>query len=140
VPSGQSPREFLDDSFKSWPVHDRSARLRWCSEVTAAAGLPVRFVSADEPTLRGPEWIEQQWDAARLLAGRTGAILVIDEVQKAAGWPESIKRFWDEDTRTKVPIRVVLLGSAPLLIQRGLSESLAAGSRSSTCRTGRWRR
>ena len=94
-------------------------------QVTAAAGLPVRFVSADEPTLRGPEWIEQQWDAARLLASRTGAILVIDEVQKAAGWPESVKRLWDEDTRAKLPLRVVLLGSAPLLIQRGLSESLA---------------
>jgi len=30
-----------------------------------------------------------------------------------------------EDTRNKRPLKVVLLGSAPLLIQRGLSESLA---------------
>ncbi|HYM61273.1 MAG TPA: ATP-binding protein [Thermoanaerobaculia bacterium] len=94
-------------------------------QVAEAAGVPVRFASADEPTLRGPEWIAQQWEAARLMAGRRRALLVIDEVQKAVGWSESVKRLWDEDTRAKRRIRVVLLGSAPLLIQQGLSESLA---------------
>jgi hypothetical protein len=87
--------------------------------------VPVHFTSADEPTLRGPEWVSQQWEAARLAAGRDGAILVLDEVQKATGWAESVKRLWDEDTRKRRPIKVVLLGSAPLLIQHGLSESLA---------------
>ncbi|HXQ20493.1 MAG TPA: ATP-binding protein [Candidatus Acidoferrales bacterium] len=94
-------------------------------QVSGAAAMPVQFTSADEPTLRGAQWIAQQWDAARLLTGRGGAILVIDEVQKAAGWLESVKRLWDEDTRGKSHLKVVLLGSAPLLIQRGLSESLA---------------
>jgi predicted AAA+ superfamily ATPase len=94
-------------------------------QVTDAAGAPVVFASADEPTLRGTEWIAQQWEAARLAIGPRGAILVIDEVQKAVGWAESVKRLWDEDTRNKRPLKVVLLGSAPLLIQRGLSESLA---------------
>ncbi len=94
-------------------------------QVVEAARLPVVFASADEPTLRGPEWIAQQWEAARLARGRRGAVLVIDEVQKATGWAESVKRLWDEDTRAKRPLKVVLLGSAPLLIQRGLSESLA---------------
>lgn len=94
-------------------------------QVVGAAGLPVVFASADEPTLRGPEWIAQQWEAARLAMGSDGAILALDEVQKAAGWAESVKRLWDEDTRHKRPLKVVLLGSAPLLIQRGLSESLA---------------
>ena len=94
-------------------------------QVAEAAGRPVQFASADEPTLRGPQWVAQQWEAARLMGGRGGALLVLDEVQKAAGWSESVKRLWDEDTRAKRPIKVVLLGSAPLLIQRGLSESLA---------------
>ncbi|MGH7404204.1 MAG: ATP-binding protein, partial [Candidatus Rokuibacteriota bacterium] len=93
--------------------------------VVEAARLPVVFASADEPTLRGPEWIAQQWEAARLALGRRGAVLVLDEVQKATGWAESVKRLWDEDTRAKRPLKAVLLGSAPLLIQRGLSESLA---------------
>jgi len=34
-------------------------------QVVKVAKLPVRFSSADEPTLRGAEWIAQQWEAAR---------------------------------------------------------------------------
>jgi len=91
-------------------------------------GRPVRYASADEPTLRGPEWIEQQWQIARreaLLASELGAILVLDEVQKIPNWSETAKRLWDEDTRTRLPLHVIVLGSAPLLIARGLTESLA---------------
>lgn len=94
-------------------------------QVVETSELPVVFASADEPTLRGPEWIAQQWEIARLQAGPRGAILVLDEVQKAVGWAESVKRHWDEDTRKRCALKVVLLGSAPLLIQQGLSESLA---------------
>jgi len=94
-------------------------------QVTEAAKVPVRYASADEPTLRGAEWIAQQWEAARLTADSGGAILVLDEVQKAANWSEAVKRLWDEDTRARHPLKVVLLGSAPLLVQRGLTESLA---------------
>jgi len=93
-----------------------------------AAGLPARSASADEPTLRGPEWIEQQWQAARLIAGeagKSGAVLVLDEIQKIPGWSESVKRLWDEDTRRRLRLKVVLLGSAPLLVAQGLTESLA---------------
>jgi predicted AAA+ superfamily ATPase len=94
-------------------------------QVTEAVKVPVRFTSADEPTLRGAEWIAQQWEAARLATGSEGSILVIDEVQKAVGWSESVKRLWDEDTRARRRLKVVLLGSAPLLVQQGLTESLA---------------
>lgn len=97
-------------------------------QVVEAVGLPVRSASADEPTLRGPEWIEQQWQAARLVtaeAGKAGAVLVLDEIQKIPGWSESVKRLWDEDTRKRAPLKVVLLGSAPLLVAQGLTESLA---------------
>ncbi|WP_200348807.1 ATP-binding protein [Halochromatium glycolicum] len=89
-------------------------------------GPGVRYASADEPTLRGAEWIAQQWEAARLEGGDAGgAGMVLDEVQKITGWSEAVKRLWDEDTRRKRPLKVVLLGSAPLLIARGMTESLA---------------
>ena len=97
-------------------------------QVAEASGLVYRYASADEPTLRGGEWIAQQWDAARLAtedAGRRGTLLVLDEIQKISGWSEAVKRLWDADTAGGVPLKVVLLGSAPLLIQRGLTESLA---------------
>ena len=91
-----------------------------------AVSLPSRYASADEPTLRGADWVTQQWHAARLtLTSRRGAVLVLDEVQKISGWSETVKRLWDEDTRARRRLKVVLLGSAPLLIARGLTESLA---------------
>lgn len=95
-------------------------------QATQTLAMPVRHASADEPTLRGVDWIAQQWEAARLsIAGPEGAALVLDEIQKIPGWSETVKRLWDEDTRAKRPLKVVLLGSAPLLIAQGLTESLA---------------
>jgi predicted AAA+ superfamily ATPase len=97
-------------------------------QVLASSGIAYRYASADEPTLRGRPWLEEQWDAARLLTKQSKeseAILILDEVQKISGWSETVKRLWDEDTAVGRPLKVVLLGSAPLLIQRGLTESLA---------------
>ena len=97
-------------------------------QITEGLGGSVRYASADEPTLRGAGWIGQQWEAARLdaaSAGRSGSLLVLDEIQKIPAWSEAVKRLWDKDTRARRSLKVVLLGSAPLLIARGLTESLA---------------
>jgi uncharacterized protein len=95
-------------------------------QVTEELSVPVRNATADEPTLKGTDWIAQQWEAARLaIAGASGAILVLDEIQKIPGWSDTVKRLWDEDTRARRPLKVVLLGSAPLLIAQGLADSLA---------------
>lgn len=90
--------------------------------------LAAHYASADGPLLEERVWIEQQWDLARLRAksgGEQGAVVVLDEIQKIAGWSELVKRLWDEDTAAGLPLKAVLLGSAPLLVQRGLTESLA---------------
>jgi predicted AAA+ superfamily ATPase len=94
-------------------------------QVVQQSDLAVQYASADEPGLKGREWLVAQWDAARLRAGRKAALLVVDEIQKIDGWDETVKRLWDEDSHAKRKIKVVLLGSAPLLAQRGLTESLA---------------
>ncbi len=97
-------------------------------QVADETGIPVHYASADEPTLQSRIWIEQQWEAGRLLAAEAaagGTVLVLDEIQKVTGWSEVVKKLWDADTRKKTALKVVLLGSAPLLIQRGLTESLA---------------
>lgn len=97
-------------------------------QVLVQLDRPSVSVSADEPALRDRAWLVAQWERARQLAsdsGTQGAVLALDEVQKIPGWSEAVKRLWDEDTRSRLPLRVVLLGSAPLLVQRGLSESLA---------------
>ena len=90
--------------------------------------LPSRYASADEPTLKDHTWIEQQWEAIRLKAKNHNAdksILVLDEIQKITGWSETVKRLWDADTADKQQIHVIILGSSPLLVKHGLSESLA---------------
>jgi len=93
----------------------------------AELGLPTHYATADEPALKDRTWIEQQWETVRD-AGRHGkedCLLILDEIQKLPGWSETVKRLWDEDTARSSSIRVLLLGSSPLLVQRGLTESLA---------------
>jgi hypothetical protein len=97
-------------------------------QVLDSSRAAVVYATADEPGLRGRDWIAEQWDAARLAArsaAGSGAVLALDEIQKIPGWSETVKRLWDEDSAKRLPLRVVLLGSAPLLVRRGLTESLA---------------
>lgn len=80
-------------------------------------------------------WLTKQWEKARIAADRladfSGAVdkpnfvLALDEVQKIPNWSEAVKGLWDADRRADWPMHVILLGSAPLLMQKGLSESLA---------------
>ena len=93
-------------------------------QVTDHAEVPVHFVSADEPMLRDRDWLVAQWEAARFETDQEG-ILVVDEIQKVEHWSETVKHLWDEDTRKGRELKVVLLGSAPLFLQHGLTESLA---------------
>jgi uncharacterized protein len=94
-------------------------------------------VSADNPGLVGASWLNIQWETARALAKQAGScVLVLDEVQKLPNWTEEIKRLWDEDTRLETDVRTVILGSAPLLISRGLTESMAG--RFEITRIGHW--
>jgi hypothetical protein len=88
---------------------------------------PSHVAAADTALPPGPEWIESHWSAARALPTRADApaILVLDEIQKVRGWGEVVKRLWDETIRARRPLRVILLGSSSLLLQRGLTESLA---------------
>jgi len=94
-------------------------------QVLDAADPPSHYASADDPALRDAAWLEAQWEEGRRLAvDRGGAILAVDEIQKVTGWAETVKRLWDEDRAAVRPLRVVLLDSAALLVQHGLSESL----------------
>jgi predicted AAA+ superfamily ATPase len=94
-------------------------------QAAARSECPCHYASADEALPPGPEWIEAQWNAALRLAAHceTPAWLILDEIQKVRGWSEEVKRLWDADTTGK--IQPLLLGSSALLLQKGLSESLA---------------
>ncbi|MDD3484141.1 ATP-binding protein [Azovibrio restrictus] len=75
------------------------------------------------------EWLVQQWNQARAKARVQSDdqlyVLAIDEIQKIPRWSEVVKGLWDADRAENLPMHVVLLGSSPWLMQRGLTESLA---------------
>ena len=79
------------------------------------------------PRVRDTDWLERQWEEARRKVGQSerGFVLVFDEIQKIPQWSETVKGLWDADRARGLPLHVVILGSAPLLIQSGLNESLA---------------
>ena len=88
--------------------------------------FPWHYASADEATQ--PLWLQQQWETIRLKARSaesSEALLVIDEIQKIPDWSNQVKIHWDKDSFDHVPIKLILLGSSQLMLQKGLSESLA---------------
>lgn len=84
------------------------------------------YESADAVFNASAVWLEQIWNSARLKAKtHQGEVLIaIDEIQKIDNWSEIVKKLWDEDTKNKVNIKVILSGSSRLLIEQGLTESL----------------
>lgn len=98
------------------------------NQVVKDLHAPYLFVSADALPLGSGIWLQQQWEYARLKLKQENSkefVLIIDEIQKINQWSDTVKLLWDEDTRLKVNIKLVLLGSSRLLIQKGLTESLA---------------
>lgn len=89
---------------------------------------------------RDATWLVEKWQAARQAAldwslreaptasDQPGPpppyVLVFDEIQHIPNWSSVIKGLWDQDRAQGLPMHLVVLGSAPLLMQRGLSESL----------------
>lgn len=87
---------------------------------------PSHYASADGAS--SSVWLDQQWETARIKQQQSGNIefvLTLDEIQKIPNWSETVKKHWDEDSRLNTPLKVVLLGSSRLLLQKGLTESLA---------------
>ena len=101
--------------------------------------IPSHYVSADGVSSGQQVWINQQWEIARLLvkqSGKNEGLLVFDEIQKLENWSETVKREWDLDTMNGLALKVVLLGSSRVLLQQGLTESLAG--RYETIYMGHW--
>jgi len=103
----------------------QSGKTTLALQIIDSLKMPMHYATADEPFLKDASWIEQQWEVIRLRSTGKKGLLVLDEIQKIPGWSEVVKRFWDEDTREKHQIQVLILGSSPVLMQQGLTESLA---------------
>lgn len=90
--------------------------------------FPYESYSADDIVNADANWLIQIWETQRLkmeIAGESRRLLVVDEIHKITNWSETVKAEWDRDTREKRELIVVLLGSSRMLIEKGLTESLA---------------
>lgn len=97
-------------------------------QVLKDLSLPYQLFSADNVPVSNSAWVSNCWAAVRGLLeskGANGIVLVIDEIQKIANWSEVVKKEWDNDTFNDRNIKVLLLGSSRVLLEKELSESLA---------------
>lgn len=105
---------------------DTSASLS--SSGPIARGLPRDGVGLFRGK-RDTGHIIRLWEDARAQAigSESGFVLVLDEIQKVQDWSPTVKGLWDADRRNQVPLHVVLLGSAPLLMQKGMNQESMLG-------------
>jgi hypothetical protein len=91
-------------------------------------GYATVLAEADAVASPPADWIREHWRRAVATArGGRPTLLALDEVQKIPGWSEVVKQ--ESDALQRLPVarrpRVVLSGSSALLVERGLTESLA---------------
>ena len=108
-------------------------------QFTEGVSVPFDFFAADGVNRFDSSWIPNKWQQVRMrmdIHSEQEHILIIDEVQKIRGWSEQVKKEWDEDSRSHRNLKVILLGSPRLLLQKGLEESLEG--RFETIKMGYW--
>jgi predicted AAA+ superfamily ATPase len=91
----------------------------------------THYANADDILTTDRTWLLEQWQKALLSGKKT--LLVIDEIQKVPNWSETVKSLWDKAPKA---LRVIILGSSSLQLQKGLTESLAG--RFELIRTHQW--
>lgn len=131
----EEPRKFIQVILGPRQV----GKTTMVTQLLSQLSISNLFESADAVSATNSAWIAQIWESARLrmkASGATEFLLVIDEIQKIDNWSEVVKQQWDRDTRENINIKVILLGSSRLLLQKGLTESLAG--RFETLHLGHW--
>lgn len=120
----EESRKFIQVVYGPRQVGKTTMVLQLVKQLT----FPYLVVTADDVPAADRNWIRNIWNEARRrfsVSGGSEFLLVIDEIQKIDNWSESVKKEWDEDSMAMRNIKVIILGSSRLLIQKGLTESLA---------------
>lgn len=106
---------------------------------TLGTNIPFLDFSADNVPATQNSWISDCWATARAqmkIENINELILVIDEIQKLKGWSEVVKKEWDEDAFNNLNLKVILLGSSLVMLQKGLADSLSG--RYETVKMSHW--
>ena len=120
----EEPRKFIQVVMGA----RQSGKSTVVKQVLKDLDAPYQLFSADNVPTTNSAWISDCWAAVRSLKESKdweSMILVIDEIQKISNWSEVVKKEWDDDTFHDRDIKVLLLGSSRVLLEKGLSESLA---------------
>lgn len=134
------PRQVGKTTLVRQAIEDRAHRFvsvdpagePWTRSMAASARGFHDYETADiDGAPRNAAWLIRTWQAARAECEaylernpEQPFVFVLDEIQKIPRWPDTVKGLWDADRARGLPMHVVLLGSSPLLIQKGLTESL----------------
>ena len=101
--------------------------------------IPARLFNADAVLSNQQSWIHECWEQTRLIMhvkSYTDYVIAFDEIQKIKNWSEYIKKEWDNDSYNNINIKVVLLGSSRIMLEKGLADSMAG--RFEEIRVGHW--
>lgn len=96
-------------------------------QILRAYEQPFMHFAADNVPASQALWIGSCWTAARARMKNENLnemLLVIDEIQRLDQWAEAVKKEWDEDTFNDTNIKVLLLGSSRMRLEKGQSQSL----------------
>lgn len=131
----EEPRKFVNVIYGPRQV----GKTTLVTQLLDKLSIQTQYESADAISATNTAWLVQVWESARLrmkVNQLSEYLLVVDEIQKLDNWSEIVKQQWDKDTRDALNIKVIILGSSRLLIQKGLTESLAG--RFETIYLGHW--
>jgi len=131
----QEPRKFIQVIYGPRQV----GKTTLVTQFTKRTSLPCHFVSADAVSSSDESWIRRQWETARIKLKQEPsqeAILIIDEIQKIKNWSEQVKKEWDADSRNGISLKIILVSSSCLMLQKSLTESL--NGRFETIYLGHW--
>ena len=106
----------------------KTTAIRQALAIMGRRNWPTAFKSFDgvAATVQMQETLQDVWQQARKLAKQQEhpAVLALDEIQGVPGWHHSVKGLWDEDQLMANNVKVVITGSAPLLLAKGAADKL----------------
>jgi predicted AAA+ superfamily ATPase len=134
----QTLRERPPESFTFHAVDAPEVDTDLITDFSVSSARPQHI---SQSNVRDAAWLIEKWQAARLasaawlskqssIASESDGdrakpyVLVFDEIQNISNWSSVVKGLWDQDRARGTEMHVLVLGSAPLLVQSGLSESL----------------